>query len=125
MLDRAMESGTKIGEEDAMKLEAEFKERFSFLYDLFEKSPFSLPKGGKKSARVSAAIYDATMVAMNQLWDSRDRIQNNKKDVILRMTAALLDTGQFKIMTGYGNTAEAVRERITLAGEILFPQAQR
>ena len=124
-LDRAMASRTKISLEEALMLEGEFKERFSFLYSLFEKTPFSLPSDEKKSARVSAAIYDAMMVASNQLWESRERIQQDKMQVISRMTVSLHNSAQVAILTGYGNTAQAVRERITLAGEILFPKAQR
>lgn len=122
MLDRAMESRVAIKPEQAQALVTEYKERFTFLYNLFDKSPFTLPPDGKKSTRVSAAIYDATMVAMNRFWNDRDHIADDKMKVNRRMKTTLADPKQISVMTGYGNTAQAVRDRIALACEILYPR---
>ncbi|MFE0759130.1 DUF262 domain-containing protein [Inquilinus sp. NPDC058860] len=121
MLDRAMDIRTSISHEDAEFLEKEYKERFSFLYELFDKTPFLLPPDEKGRVRVSAAIYDAAMVAINQLWDDRERIRLDKANVIARMTAALGDAARIVVLTGQGNTAQAVRNRINLVREILLP----
>jgi hypothetical protein len=123
MLDRAMESRVTIKPEEAQALESEYKECFAFLYALFDKSPFTLPLDGKKSTRVSAAIYDATMVAMNRLWNDREHIASDKMAINRRMVATLADPAQISVMTGRGNTAQAVRDRIALAYQILCPQA--
>ncbi|MDO8878381.1 MAG: DUF262 domain-containing protein [Pseudolabrys sp.] len=125
MLDRAMESRMKISEAESLRLEEEYKERFSFLHALFDKQPFLLAPDEKGRARVSAAIYDASMVAVNQLWGLKDRIMQDKVNVITRMNAALSNDAQFVVLTGQGNTAQAVRNRIALIAEILLPPALR
>ena len=71
MLDRAMQ--VQITETEAQKWKEEFKERFAFLYQLFDGRPFRLPSDGKGRERVSAAIYDASLVAINNLWKSRQQ----------------------------------------------------
>lgn len=75
MLDRAMEARLTPGEADLAK--KEFKEQFKFLYDLFEKNPFAVPSRADGRERVSAAIYDAAMVAANRNWLHRDEIVKN------------------------------------------------
>ena len=119
MLDRAM--CVDISEEQGNILEAEYKERFSFLYDLFQQRPFELPPDDKGRIRVSAAVYDSSMVAANELWTERAAIASDAQQVRARMTAALADHQQLTVLTGAGNTASAVKERIALMRKILQP----
>jgi hypothetical protein len=118
-----MEQRTKISEADARILEEEFKGRFTFLYSLFGGKPFRLPPDDRGRSRVSAALYDASMVAADKLWSQKDKLEKDKQGVQTRMAAALHNHGQLTILTGQGNTAEAVRSRITLMKEILEPAA--
>ena len=120
MLDRAMELATTEDEAEALK--QEFIERFTFLHDLFEGSPFVLPEDEKGHTRVSAAIYDAAMVAINNLWDLRDEIQNDAHRVRARMLEAVSDPARITVLTGQGNTAKAVKDRIALLQHILRPE---
>lgn len=121
MLDRAMEKRMGISEADAKALEAEFKDRFAFLHVLFDGRPFRLPPNERGRMRVSAAIYDASMVAMGVLWDKRSDILAQKHVVQARMAEALNDDSRLTILTGQGNTAQAVRDRITLMEGIFRP----
>jgi hypothetical protein len=121
MLDRAMEERTKISEADAHALEEEFKGRFTFLYSLFDGKPFRLPPDDRGRSRVSAALYDASMVAADKLWSQKDKLERDKQGVLARMEAVLHNHDQLTILTGQRNTAEAVRSRITLMKEILEP----
>lgn len=121
MLDRAMESRVKISEHEAKALEAEYIERFSFLYELFDHSPFLLAPDEKGRVRVSAAIYDASMVAIDSLWASRDQITTDKASLLARMNAATRNESDVIILTGKGNTAESVRNRIRLLKNIFIP----
>jgi hypothetical protein len=120
MLDRAMEK--RITEQQAQIYKQEFIERFSFLYRLFEPRPFRLPPDEKGHERVSAAIYDAAMVAINDLWAIRQDIQADALNVNRRMTQAGADPADIIILTGQGNTAKAVKERIKLVRSILRPE---
>lgn len=120
MLDRAM--NVEISKQQAEDLKIEYNERFSFLYELFERRPFELPADDKGRVRVSAAIYDSSMVALNQLWAQRELIKADAVGVRDRMTAALKSDEHITMLTGAGNTAKAVRERIELMRKILRPE---
>lgn len=117
MLDRAMEIDIAEAEEESLK--QDYKERFKFLYELFDGQPFRLPGDEKGRKRISAAIYDASMVAINNLWDSRSEISQDKVNVQKRMKGAMQDSERLPILTGQQNTANAVRERIKLMHWVL------
>lgn len=119
MLDRAME--VRITEQQAEAWKTEYKERFTFIYNLFDHHPFRLPPDEKGRERVSAAIYDASMVAVNYRWDSRKKIEADKVNVRRRMANATADATALIILTGQQNTASAVRQRIALLRSILMP----
>ena len=120
MLDRAMES--EITEELGAKWIQKYKERFTFLYDLFDGRPFRLLTDERGHDRISAAIYDASMVAINAYWKYRDSIMADKKNVQARMRSAIADTENLYVLTGQQNTAKGIRERITLMRRILKPR---
>lgn len=120
MLDRAMERD--VTEEESETLKQEFQERFTFLYQLFEGAPFVLPPDDKGRVRVSAAIYDASMVAINDLWVEQGNIMNGAPAVRERMSKAINTAEGMVILTGQGNTAAAVKERINLMRKIFLPE---
>lgn len=72
MLDRAMDR--KVADADIEALKAEYRDTFRFLYEVFDGNPFALPPDEKGNVRISAAIYDASMVAANQLYHHKDAI---------------------------------------------------
>ena len=120
MLDRAM--GVQITEAEGEVWKQEFEERFTFLYHLFDGRPFRLPPDEHGRERLSAAFYDASLVAINNYWEVRDEIEANKACIQARMKEAMGDTDNIIILTGQKNTAEAVRQRINLMHSILRPQ---
>lgn len=120
MLDRAMDR--EIEDTDAEALKSEFRDRFKFLFDVFDGKPFALPPDEKGKIRISAAIYDASMVAANQLDQHKDAILADASGVRARMEATFNDPDQFTVLTGSGNTANSVRERIALMKTILWPE---
>ena len=120
MLDRAISAN--ITEQQGEALKIEYMERFTFLYELFQSHPFELQSHDKVHARVSAAIYDSSMAAVHELWAHHEVIADDAEGVRARMSAALADPAQVTVLTGAGNTANAVRERIVLMREILRPE---
>lgn len=120
MLDRAMEQ--HVADTDVEVLKTEYRDRFKFLYETFDGKPFSLLPDEKSNSRVSAAIYDASMVAANELWRYKDEILDDAAGVRARMKATLEDPEQFTVLTGSGNTANSVRARIALMKKILRPE---
>ncbi|QBJ15514.1 DUF262 domain-containing protein [Agrobacterium sp. 33MFTa1.1] len=118
MLDRAMD--TQMTHEQAEAAKVEFKSRFKFLFDLFGGEPFSIKAPNDNRERVSAAVYDAAMVAVNRLWDRRNEIAARNAAIMLRLTQALANPTEYDILVGRGNTAESVRDRISLFQTILL-----
>lgn len=119
MLDRAME--VKMSQEQAAEAEQDYKSRFSFLYELFDCSPFVLRSSTDGKERVSAAVYDAAMVAADRLRDRWEEINADKHNVLSRMVSANAADDKYEILVGRGNTADSVRERIDLMQKILLP----
>ena len=120
MLDRAMEK--RLSQEEAETAIEEYKQRFSFLYRLFRKKPFIIVSQHDSRRKVSFALYDASMVAVDRLWDIRDDIKRDRSGVTRRLKAALGDWQNYELIIGRRNTAEAVRGRIDLLEEILKPE---
>lgn len=120
MLDRAMEKQLTDAQADALK--QEYIDRLTFLYTLFEKRPFLLPPDEKGRERVSAAIYDSSMVAIDSLWTRRTEIMDDAAAVRQRMADSAANPDVLPILTGQGNTAAAVKQRIALLRHILRPE---
>ena len=120
MLDRAMEA--EITEEDGANWKKDYKDRFTFLYELFDGRPFRLPPDESGIDRLSAAIYDSAMVAIDEYWQKRSKIAEDKKNVQGRMSTATSDADNLDVLTGQQNTAKGVRERIRLMKHILIPR---
>ena len=120
MLDRAME--TEMTEEQAREIADEFQARFQFLYDLFDHSPFKIYSKTEGREKVSAALYDAAMVALDRVWITREKIQADKAGVLERLDAAIAKDDSYELIVGRRNTADSVKERIGLLQGILLPE---
>jgi hypothetical protein len=119
MLDRAMESRMEFSEEQADEVTQEFTERLEAAYSIFGPEPFLLPPDEKGRQRISAALYDATLVALGRLWQYRDQLIVRRDSIKARLNAEFANEESAPVLTGQGNTAQAVRERIDLLATIL------
>lgn len=119
MLDRAMESRVKTTIENVEQLKAEYLERLSLAHQIFGTDVFRLPAGDKGHERISAALYDATMVALGRLWKHRDEFKEKRLEICARLKDELAQDGSLVILTGSRNTAQAVRERIQILEKVL------
>lgn len=122
MLDRAMEK--QLNEAEADLLVKDFCTRFEFLYELFENKPFKIPARGDRRETLSAALYDASMVAMDRIWCKKDQVKSDRKGVKKRLKSATENDNSYELIVGRKNTAESVRNRINLLQEILLPSSQ-
>ena len=122
MLDRAMEKQLSIVEADS--LVKDFHSRFEFLYELFDNEPFKIPARGDRKETLSAALYDASMVAMDRIWLNRDQVKGDREGVRERLKSASENDQLYELIVGRKNTAESVRNRIDLLQEILLPSSQ-
>jgi hypothetical protein len=120
MLDRAM--AANLSDEKAQTFAKEYREHFEFLYELFDKKPFNIPGGADEKEKVSAALYDAAMVALSRIWERHPNIQADKTGVVERLKSAVQDEEKYELIVGRKNTATAVKDRIELLQGILLPE---
>ena len=120
MLDRAME--VELDKETANLFYNEFRDRFEFLYNLFDGEPFKIAANDGSKPKVSAALYDASMVALDRLWPDRDSISADRQGVHDRLASAVESEASYELIVGRKNTADSVRERIDLLQRILLPE---
>ena len=120
MLDRAMEK--KMLERQAEELAEDFRARFRFLYDLFDSAPFRIVSKPHGREIVSAALYDAAMVALDHVWTERERIRADQVGVLERVKAAIHEDESYELIVGRRNTADSVKGRIDLLLGILLPE---
>ena len=119
MLDRSMEAN--LSDEEVAIFADLYREHFDFLYKLFDKKPFQIGLRGGEKEKVSAALYDAAMVAISRIWDRRADVQADKAGVAERLTSAVMQDESYELIIGRKNTATAVRDRIDLLQGILLP----
>lgn len=122
MLDRAMQSRVDTSAEAAEAEKQEFETHFDLLYRLLDDQPFRLKPDEQGRTRISAALYDASMVALHRAWQRRAEIEADRAGLHDRLVAALSNTDSLALLTGQANTAQAVRDRIALLSTILLPQ---
>lgn len=114
LLDQAMERHKDDRLAKLQRLQKDFHKSLTALSSLFGGEPFRLPT----SSRPSRPLYDALMVAYS-LNEGTRRVR--KADVVRsRLLQALADEEAYDILVGRGNTLDAVRQRVTLASDILF-----
>lgn len=119
MLDRAMEERMDISLLDGEQLETEYLNTLSLAHDIFGPKLFRLPPDDKGHERISAALYDAIMVALHRLREHRDILKERHQGIRTRLKEELEKDASTPILTGHGNTAQAVRDRIHLMEEVL------
>ena len=119
MLDRAM--AQRLSVEEANTLNNDFSMQFDFLCDLLGEQPFTIKSREHGRESISAALYDAAMVALGRVWDRKDDVRSDKVGVMGRLKAAIDEEDKYELIVGRKNTAEAVRARINLLEKILLP----
>ncbi|OUC15037.1 MAG: hypothetical protein B0A82_09040 [Alkalinema sp. CACIAM 70d] len=118
MLDRAMENGMSYNADQVDALRVEFLKNLNTAIDVFGDDTFLLPPDDKGRRRVSAAMYDSTLVALNRIRTSpEDLVKNRAK--IQKALKRVMDTESVRLLTGQENTAQAVKDRIELMRKIL------
>jgi hypothetical protein len=118
MLDRAMEDGMKLDADAVAALKEEFLLHLAIAIELFGPDTFLLPPDEKNRRRVSAAIYDSTLVALQRLKKPVDDYVARRAP-IRRALEKELDSDNLKLLTGQENTAQAVKDRIALMQSVL------
>jgi uncharacterized protein DUF262 len=118
MLDRAMEDAMKFDENRVLMLKEEFLENLAIAIEVFGSETFLLPPDDKGRRRVSAALYDSTLVALHRSELPAENYTERKEKIRKALTKELA-SDNLKLLTGQENTAQAVRDRITLMQKVL------
>lgn len=114
ILDRYMEREKGIDLEKVNQLEKLFESTLGRLFALFDGEPFRLPKTG----RPSRPLYDALMIALS--LDATLAVESRKAEIQAALKAALSKSDSYDVLVGRGNTIDAVRQRVSLARQILM-----
>ena len=128
MLDRKMERLKDISKEKSEQLIIEYKTRLEFLFELFKAKPFQISSGKSDRKRVSAGLYEASMVAIDKLWKFKDNILANQNQVIDRLEKATQNEEDRSIIVGRRSikgresAVQAVHDRINLVKNIMLPE---
>lgn len=114
ILDDCMDRSRSISTAHASLLGEHYRARLALADEVFAQHPFELPPDAKGKTRLSIALYDAVMVALDRLWSRRDELVACSAAIREKVTALLTDPDTESIMTGQGNTAATTKERIDL-----------
>jgi len=120
MLDRAMESRVNLDSEAVDHLKEEFISRLRAAISVFGPRPFLLPPDEKGRERLSAALYDASLVAIHRQWPHVSKFIEQSEAVKARLAAEIANPESAPILTAQGNTAQAVKDRISLIENVLL-----
>lgn len=123
MLDRAMQERMPMTSEQADTAKAEFESRFSASVQIFGDKAFVLPPDEKGRERISAALYDASLVAVNRQWKHVTQFVEMSAHIRARLQQEFANAESGPILTGQGNTAQAVKDRIALLEKVLLEGA--
>jgi hypothetical protein len=123
MLDRAMQARMSLDIDQVQHLKNEYLSRLAAAARIFAPRPFLLPPDEKGRERLSAALYDATLVALHRQWRHQERIEVASASVRQRLQAEYENTESAAVLTGQGNTAQTVKDRISLLETVLVEGA--
>ncbi|EFL49220.1 protein of unknown function DUF262 [Solidesulfovibrio fructosivorans JJ]] len=116
MLDRCMQKNLNITPEEKLNYEYIFLECLELAHLIFNRRPFKIKTG--KVEKVSAPLYDATMVSLSKFLKNKSTLIEKKAFINERLQKALNNANDYEILVGRGNTASAIKKRIELLSGI-------
>lgn len=113
ILDDCMERNLKLTEREVSQLEAKFNSRLKLAQDIFHEETFCYQDENGKP-KLSRPLYDAVMVALDSLWDKRQKLLTRHTAVVANVARLLRRKKAFAVIVGRPNTADAIQQRINL-----------
>ena len=110
MLDAAMERYQSVSVEQIEVLKQNYVAALDAAAAIFGDSVFTLPPDDKDIRRISAALYDAIMIALYRKVNKTNDYIAHKEDIVNRVD--MLSADATGLMTGRANTATSIKERI-------------
>ncbi len=90
----------------------DFLSRLTLAKDIFGNSAFRLPGSDDKPGKISRPLFDAVMVALDEMWSKADKIRAARAKIQANMKRALKTPAVYSILVGKPNTAHAIEDRI-------------
>jgi len=118
MLDKCMEDHLSSSSIDIQRSGTEFRERLAFAVQLFGSRAFRYEDENSKW-RLSQPLYDAVIVAVDRLWQSRADLLKRKRAINKALAALLKKKAAYAVIVGRPNTAKAIENRIALVESVL------
>ena len=100
----------QISDDDVAEFRSVFLSRLELARALFAEHAFRIPADGGKE-HLSVPLYDATMVALDKVFPSRNALLGRKKEVYKALSVMLNDEDAYDVIIGSPNTAAAIKER--------------
>ena len=118
ILDNCMSRYQDLSESRIEALGKRYLTRLDLATSIFEDRTFRMPEDGG-SQRLSVPLYDATMVALDGLYDNRSSLIRNRKKIYRQLCQMFDEDDCYDLIVGRPNTARAIRGRQILMKELL------
>lgn len=112
ILDNFMEAHENADPKTLETYRKDFIDRLTLAHDVFGVATFRLPSNGEKPGKVSRPLFDAVMVALDEMWGQADKIRAARAKISASLDNALRATISYEILVGRPNTAQAIKDRI-------------
>jgi hypothetical protein len=70
------------------------------------------------TTRLSISLYDAVMITIDRLWSQRQALFEGAEQIRAAIRTLIDDPHQAQIITGRGNTAQSIKDRINLVERV-------
>ena len=118
ILDNCMEEYRDISENRVEHFRDLFSSRLELAQEMFGEHTFRVPEEDG-SERLSVPLYDATMVALDGLFETRDRLIKKREKIYSELRKVLADKESYDLIIGRPNTATAIKGRQALLKDLL------
>ncbi len=120
ILDNFMESHENADSKILDAYRNDFITRLTLAHEIFGDKTFRLPGNADKPGKVSRPLFDAVMVALDDLWSQANELKSARAEINKSLDQALLPTNaSYEILVGRPNTAQAIKDRIDKVKELI------
>ena len=90
----------------------DFLDRLKLAHDVFGDMTFRLLTSDDKPGKISRPLFDAVMVALDEMWDKAMDIRAASAKIKTNLKRALKTPKSYAVLVGKPNTAQAIEDRI-------------
>ena len=117
ILDNCMERHKNLSEQRVEQFRNVFLSRITLAKQIFQENAFRIPDK-ENSGRLSIPLYDATMVALDELYESGQELVRNRTQICADLQEMFSDSDNYELIVGRPNTAQAIKERQELLRDL-------